>query len=130
MSSRSEPEATMSEVSATASEVLDVQAEVDKESASEAFREHRADLMTAVVDPLILANSLYAKRIISRETLDRVMVQVLTTSEKNLILLDATEMRIRTHPNDFPTLLGILGDDPCLCIFAERLRHSYSKLAC
>lgn len=119
----------MSEVAATTGEVFNVQAEIDKESAGEAFREHRADLLTAIVDPLILANHLYSKRIISRETLDRVTVPVLTTSERTFILLDATEVRIRTHPTDFVTLLAVLGHDSCLCIFAERLRHSYSKLA-
>jgi hypothetical protein len=124
-----EPTAKMSEISAVVSEVLDFQAEIDKESAGEAFREHRADLLTAIVDPLILANHLYSKRVISRETLDRVMVPVLTTSDKALILLNATEVRIRTHPTDFVTLLAIFGQDSCLCIFAERLRHSYSELA-
>ena len=120
----------MSEASAVVSRnVLDVQAEIDKESAGEAFREHRADLLTAIVDPLILANHLYSKRIISRETLDRVMVPVLTLSERTLILLNATEVQIRTHPTDFITLLTIFSQDSCLCIFAERLRHSYSKLA-
>ncbi|MCG8621877.1 MAG: hypothetical protein MJE68_07765 [Proteobacteria bacterium] len=120
----------MSEASAVVSrDVLDVQAEIDKESAGEAFREHRADLLTAIVDPLILANHLYSKKIMSRETLDRVMVPVSTRSEKTLILLDAIEMRIRAHPTDFVTLLTIFGRDSCLCIFAERLRHSYSKLA-
>ena len=110
-------------------EVLDVVAGIDKESAGEAFREHRADLLTAVVEPLVLANHLYAKRIISWETLDRIKA-VLSISEKTLALLDATEARIRTHPTDFLTLLAVLGQDSCLCIFAERLRHSYSKLAC
>ena len=117
---------TISEL-AKMSEVLDVQAGINKESAGEAFREHRADLLTAIVEPLILANHLYSKKIISWETLDRIKA-LLSTSEKSLALLDATEARIRTHPTDFVTLIAILDQDSLLCIFAESLRHSYSKL--
>ena len=107
----------------------DVVARIDKESAGEAFREHRDDLLRAVVEPLVLANHLYSKRIISWETLDEIKAEQ-TTSKKTFALLDATEARIRTHPTDFLTLLAVLGQDSCLGIFAERLRHSYSKLAC
>ena len=96
------------------------------EEAGEAFREHRADLI-AVADPLILANSLYSKRIISRETLEQVKVQSFTVSDKNFILLEAVEARIRTHPSDFLILLAILGNDAHLCVYAEGLRNSYCE---
>ena len=109
-----------------AGEILHADAQLDPEATGEAFREHRADLLIAVSDPLILANSLYSKRIISRETLDQTLLPSLTISNKNFILLDAIEARIRTHPSDFLTLLTILDQDACLCIFAERLRNSYS----
>ena len=52
------------------------------EVAGEAFREHRATLLTAITDPLILANSLYSSRIISRETLDRVKLPTFTSTER------------------------------------------------
>ena len=98
------------------------------EEAGEAFREHRADLLEAVVDPLILANSLYSKKIISRETLKQIMELSLTFSNKNVILLDAVEARIRTHPSDFLILLAILGSDAHLCVYAEGLRNSYCEV--
>ena len=97
------------------------------EEAGEAFREHRAVLLEAVVDPLILANSLYSKKIISRETLKQIMELSLTFSNKNVILLDAVEARIRTHPCDFLPLLAILGNDAHLCVYAEGLRNSYCE---
>ena len=94
--------------------------------ASEVFREHRADLLIAVADPLILATRLYSRKIISRETLDHILLPSFTQSEKNSILLGAVEDRIRTHPSDFLTLFAVLNHDPHLCVFAERLRNSYS----
>ena len=100
---------------------------VDAHRAGEAFRQHRGDLLIAVTDPLILANSLYSRRMISRETLSRVQLPTLTNSEKNVILFDAIEDRIRTHPSDFLILLAILGGDSHLCIFAEGIRNSYCK---
>ena len=100
---------------------------VDAHKAGEAFRQHRGDLLIAITDPLILANSLYSRRIVSRETLNRVQLPALTNSEKNVILFDAVEARIRTHPSDFRTLLTILGCDLHLCIFAERIQNSYCK---
>ena len=100
---------------------------VDAHRAGEAFKRHRGDLLIAVTDPLILANSLYSRSIVSRETLSRVQLPALTNSEKNVILFDAIEDRIRTHPSDFRTLLAILDCDSHLRIFAEGIRNSYCK---
>ena len=100
---------------------------INPKVAGEAFREHRADLLIAITDPLILANSLYSKRIISRETLERVMLQSFTKSEKNSIVLGAIEDRIGTHPSDFCVLLAILGNDSSLRDFAKRIQDSYSE---
>ena len=102
---------------------------IDSEIAAEAFREQRGDLLVAVTDPLILANQLYSRRIISRETLDRIKLLTLTTSEKTIELFDAIESAIRTHPgSSFLTLIEAFNMQDCqLCIFAERLKNSYSK---
>ena len=95
--------------------------------AGEAFREHRAALLIAVTDPLILANSLYSSRIISREILDRVRLPMLTSTEKNMDIFDAIEAQIRTNPSHFSTLLDILNNDPQLCMFTERVQQSYGE---
>ena len=100
---------------------------IKAEEASEAFRECRADLLEAIVDPLILANHFYSKKIISRETLKQITELSLTVSNKNVILLNAVEARIRTHPSDFLILLAILENDVHLCICAEGLRNCYCE---
>ena len=101
---------------------------IQAEEAGEAFREHRAALLVAVTDPLILANSLYSKRVISRDILEQIKLPSSTDSAKNFILLDAIEARIRTYSSDFLALLAILGSDTQLCVYAEKLRNSYSEL--
>ena len=111
----------------TLSTAKDPLSSINPKVAGEAFREHRADLLIAITDPLILANSLYSKRIISRETLERVMLQSFTKSEKNSIVLGAIEDRIGTHSSDFHTLLALLLSDSHLCVFAERIQDSYSE---
>ena len=100
------------------------------EEAGEAFREHRAALLIAVTDPLILANSLYSSGIISREILGRVRLPMLTPTEKNMDIFDAVEAQIKTNPSHFSTLLEILNNDPQLCIFTERLQQSYGECYC
>ena len=97
------------------------------EEASEAFREHRATLLVAVMDPLILANILYAKRIISKGILDQIRFKAHTPAEKNMTIFDAIEARIRTNPPDFNVVLDILSGDPQLCMFAGLLHQSYGE---
>ena len=100
---------------------------VRAEEAGEAFRGHRATLLIAVTDPLILANSLYSSRIVSRETLDRVKLPMLTPTEKNMEIFDAIEAQIKTNLSSFCTLIDILNSDSQLHIFAGRLQQSYGK---
>ena len=113
---------------ASPSVVIDFSTSIDPGEAGEAFREHRDDLLIAITDTHIQANRLYSHKIICCETKDRMMLPSLTGSEKNFILLDAVESRIRTHPSDFLTLLTILGREPHLCVFAERIKNSYCEL--
>ena len=53
-SSCDEPESKLSDCPATS---------IDPHKAAEAFKQHRSDLLIAVTDPLLLANSLYAQDI-------------------------------------------------------------------
>ena len=80
-----------------------------------------------MTDPLILANSFYSAEIISREVLDRIKLPTLTPGEKNVVLFDAIEARIRTHPSDFCSLLTILSYEPSLRDFAKRIEDSYCE---
>ena len=100
---------------------------INPSEAGDAFRKYRDDLLIAISEPLILANSLYSKWIISQETLDKMMLISLTFREKNFILLNAVEARIRTNPHDFLIVIAVLGRYPHLCVFAEGLRNSYCE---
>ena len=100
---------------------------VRAEEAGEAFRGHRAALLIAVTNPLILANSLYSSGIVSRETLDRVKLPVLTPTEKNMEIFDAIEAQIKTNLSSFCTLIDILNSDSQLHVFAGQLQQSYGK---
>ena len=117
------PSSTLALPSNRGQDLLSIRAE----EASEAFREHRAALLVAVTDPLILANSLYSRKIISRETLNRVKLLTLTPTEKNMEIFDAIEAQIKTSPSSFHTLLDILNDDLQLHMFAGRLQQSYGE---
>ena len=83
--------------------------------------------MTGIMEPLRLADKLYSNDIISQETNERVFLQSLTPTEKNRVLLDAIEARLKVNPPDFWTLLVTLDADTVLKIFADRLRSSYRK---
>ena len=102
--------------------------EVNPAAAVRTFKSLRGDLMTAIVDALPLANTLYSKFIIPESTMNRVVVSCLAKEEKNVALLDAIEARLQTNPSDFWTLVAILEADPILKIFANKLRESYCKL--
>ena len=104
-----------------------VGSQIDPNAAFEAVREKRAPLLAAITDPLVLATELYSRKVISKVVLDKIRELPFTTHQKADIIMNSIESRIRTHPQDFCTLLGILASDCDLCIFAESLRHSYSK---
>ena len=102
-----------------------------RNSASDAFREHRDTLLTAVTDVHILANSLYSKGLISREQLEHAQLPALTPNERKVKLFDAVEARLGSNPDDIDTLQDILDDDPLLQIFSKKIKTSYhSKEVC
>ena len=123
----SAPVATLASPS-TRGQNLTLTKSIRAEEAGKAFQNLRAALLVAVTDPLILANSLYSKLVISKDILEQIKLPSYTDSAKNVILFDAIEARIRTCSSNFLTLLAILESDAQLCIFAEVLRNSYSEL--
>ncbi len=83
--------------------------------------------MTGIAEPLQLSDKLYSNDIISQETNDRVFLPVHTTTEKNRVLLDAIEARLKINPSDFWTLVATLEEDTVLKTLAGRLRSTYRK---
>ena len=100
-------------------------ADLDPSAAREAFQVHRDALFTAVTDALPLANSLYSEGIISRDQLNHAQLVGVALEEKKVKLFGAIEARLRSNPEDFPTLLDVLDSDPHLYVFPERIWSSY-----
>ena len=95
-------------------------------AAGDGFRKHRDDLLTAVTDVHVLANSLYSKGLISREQLEHAQLLALTPSERKVHLFDAIEARLRSNYEDLYTLLfGVLKGDPLLDILVNKIWSSY-----
>ena len=82
-----------------------------RNAACVAFRKSRVLLMTAVTDVHILANSLYSKKMISMEEVERTQMLGIPPREVKSRLFSAIEARLETHPADFSTLLDILSSD-------------------
>ena len=97
-------------------------------AAGDAFREHRDDLLMAVTDVHILANSLYSKGLISREQLEHAQLLALTPSERKVKLFDAIEARLRSKPEDLDTLLGVFEGDPLLKRFVLKIRLQFMQV--
>ena len=97
-------------------------------AAGDAFRERRADLLTAVTNVHVLANSLYSEGLISREQLEHAQLLALTPSQKKVHLFDAIEARLRSNPEDIYALTDILRSDPLLQIFVEKIWSSYQEV--
>ena len=97
-------------------------------AAGDVFRERRADLLTAVTDVDVLANSLYSKVLISREQLEHAQLPALTPSERKVKLFDAIEARLRRKSENLYTLLGVFEGDPLLEIFVSKIRGRFLQV--
>ena len=95
--------------------------------AGDAFRKHRDNLLVAVTDVHILANSLYSRGLVSREQLEHAQLLALTPSERKVHLFDAIEARLRSKLGDFCTLLSVLNGDPLLEMFVEKINSTYAQ---
>ena len=122
--SHSHLNSSMALVSAGGSTLTD---SIREKAAGEAFRKHRVNLQKAIIHPHILAERLYSDSacIISKETLNYVMLPTLTPAMKNMAMFNAIEASIASNPSSFSSLLDILKDDAQLCVFVEPLRKSY-----
>ena len=97
-------------------------------AAGDVFREHRTDLLTAVTDVHVLANSLYSKGLISREQLEHAQLPALTPSERKVKLFDAIEARLRSKSEDLGTLLDVFKGDPLLKIFVNNIQYQFIQV--
>ena len=92
--------------------LLTAMAAIKRCSASNVFRTHMGKLMNAIQDTEVLhiTMELYAKRVISKDTRDRIRLSGLIPSERNEILLTAVEDAIGTQDQVLDIFLNILRD--------------------
>ncbi len=97
-----------------------------KAIAVEAFRHRRESLYNLIPHSLYqMANSLYSKSIISKETYDTAINKSLNMPEKTVALLDGMESRIKELPSDFIKIVCILESEQFLSTLADGLVHGY-----
>ena len=97
------------------------------------FREHYDRLVTAILDPLLLATRLFARNIIDSTVKEEMSVLGLSRVYRNNALLSAVEMQIRTDPRMFHEFLSALNEDPSVqslvgsmqskCFTCEDINH-------
>ena len=97
------------------------------------FREHYDRLVTAILDPLLLATRLFARNMIDSTVKEEMSVLGLSRVYRNNALLSAVEMQIRTNPRMFSVFLSALNEDPSMqslvgsmqskCFTCEDINH-------
>ena len=97
------------------------------------FREHYDRLVTAILDPLLLATRLFARNIVDSTVKEEMSVLGLSRVYRNNALLSAVEMQIRTDPRTFSEFLSALNEDPSMqslasgkyakCFTCEDINH-------
>ena len=85
------------------------------------FREHYDRLMTAILDPLLLATRLFARNIIDSTVKEQMSVLGLSRVYKNNTLLSAVEMQIRTNQKMFGVFLTSLKEDSAMQSLVESM---------
>ena len=78
------------------------------------FREHYDRLVTAILDPLLLATRLFARNMIDSTVKEEMSVLGLSRVYRNNALLSAVEMQIQTDPRMFSEFLSALNEDPSM----------------
>ena len=105
---------------------------IDANTAVDVFKSCRGILNDAITsdDILRLANELYSEGIISRGNLDHAQSIGVLPTEKKVHLFDAIEARIRSHPEDFLTVLDILYSETVYSDLAEKIWKNYMFQVC
>ena len=97
-------------------------------AASEAFRVHFNDLITAIQDPEILACALYSIGIISSGVMNEVGMIALSPVQKNMKLLGAVGDKLKAEPEKFEELLIVLKNNvPALRDIAQKIEETYAN---
>ena len=98
-------------------------------SASSVLRAYMGDLVDAIQDAEISAITmkLYSRKVISRETRDRVRLPGLTATEKTSCLLEALESTVKIRPQVLNIFLDILDQYRPSAVIAKKMRDRLRK---
>ena len=98
-------------------------------SASAVLRAYMGDLVDAIQDAEITAITmkLYSRKVISKDTKDRVRLPSLIATEKTSCLLDALESAVTTQPQVLDTFLDILDQYRSSAVIAKKMRDRLRK---
>ena len=98
-------------------------------SASAVLRAYMGDLVDAIHDAEIpaITMKLYSRKVISRDTKDRVCLPGLIVSEKTSCLLDALESTVKIRPQVLDTFLDILDQYKPSAVIAKKMRDKLRK---
>ena len=78
------------------------------------FRKHFAELMLLISDPKHLAAQLYSDSLISPATLNKIVTLPSSQQDKNLLLLEDLDQKIRADPEILYTFIHVIQGDTSL----------------
>ena len=94
---------------------------------SEAFLEHRDDLIAGIQDPAELAGKLYSRKIISAGIRAKVENEMIDRLSRCRVLIAAVECKLASNPNSFHKFVAVLKEEPTFEVIAKRLSKSYKR---
>lgn len=94
---------------------------------SRAFRKKFSTLISAIDNPLAVAVEAYSRDLVSKDVVDRMLVQTLTTAEKATFLLSCMESRISTYQESFHEFVRVLKTQTNLLNVAENLQMEFCE---
>ena len=104
----------------------------EKCSASAVLRDYMGDLVDAIQDAEItpITMKLYSRKVISKDTRDRVRLPALIATEKTSCLLGALESAVNFRPQVLDTFLNILNQYRPFATIAKKMRDRLRKCVC
>ena len=102
----------------------------DDSPESRVFREHYAQLVSAIQDPEALADGLFSRNIIGRGLLQEVQVDGLTKAKKTRKLLLVVQDQLVVNPCKFGEVVEALQGDSTLEFVVKKLQAAYCKQYC
>ncbi len=90
-----------------------------------AFRQSSYVLLDAITEPEVFVWKLYSDGIVTETSRDRVCSKC-TRLERNSVLLEVLESRIKTSPQTYHQVVSLC-DDPILQSVRNQLRSAYGK---